>query len=461
MNTLQFAKQISISLFLSISSFSVGAEPKNADESLARDVSVQVSTPFNISTEASIVDMTDNRRPLKKRFPLSKTVQSVVRSNSTGGDAAPGIAPYVVPLILKRSRTLVTQTDDDDLEVGQYLDWYTGYAGTFRCTATLIDPYWVLTAAHCVSNYKPRGFSDFIGIQEFDVRVRVNSQNWTTGGELVDVAEVFIHPNWTRQVFSDGTWTNNPSVWMGDIALLRLDEPVTSISDADFYVEDPNDFETRQKTHGWGVTEQGASPENLQDWWSNLANDSVCSSTDATGTYISSEMSCFDALDGLGACNGDSGSAIGIIDNGWGITGVASYMIFTGETNGTSTRCDDPRLVAYTTIGGAMYNWINNIIQTETPLPTHTPVTIKIGGNMNTSGVMGVNCGTQSCQLVGNRPRGKSCTISCPVGSTAAMSCASNNSNRPIDDFEFIQGASGTSDVVGLTPIIGICNFTD
>jgi hypothetical protein len=74
---------------------------------------------------------------------------------------------------------------------------------------------------------------------------------------------------------------------------------------------------------------------------------------------------------------------------------------------------------------------------------------------------MQVSCGTPSCTLIGNRPRGKSCSISCPVGNTVTMSCASNNANRPIDDFEFTQGATGTSDIVGLTPIFGICNFTD
>ncbi|MFT6098765.1 MAG: hypothetical protein ACJAYF_001308 [Arenicella sp.] len=434
----------------------------SADVGLIESTQTPTVTSRIISiSQSEIMDLTENR-PLNLPKPLISDKQlNSLRSNSTGGDAVLGAAPYVVPLIVNRSRTFVTITEEDDIEIGEYLPWYTGNADTFRCTATLIDPYWVLTAAHCVSNYRNPGFGDFIGIQEFEVKIRVNSLNWATGGRTVNVAETFIHPNWTRQVFSDGTWVNNPSVWMGDIALLRLAEPVTDVSDADFYVEDPNDFETSQKTYGWGVTQQGIAPESLQGWNSDLVNDSVCANTDETGTYIHSEMSCFDALDGLGACGGDSGSAIGIIDNGWGITGVASYMIFTGATNSTSTRCDDPRLVAYTTIGGAIFTWIDYIIQTETPAPTHTPVTIEIGGNYNMAAVMQVSCGTPSCTLIGNRPRGKSCSISCPVGNTVTMSCASNNANRPIDDFEFTQGATGTSDIVGLTPIFGICNFTD
>ncbi len=408
----------------------------------------------------NVVDLTDSRK-VDPGGLISPKPLPQLRSNSTGGDAAPGAAPYVVPLIVKRTRTLVTATDEDDIAVGEYLPWSNFLANTFRCTATLIDPYWVLTAAHCVSDFSSPAFGDFSGIKEFDVRIRVGSLNWSSGGRFVDVEETFIHPNWTRQVFSDGTWINNSSVWMGDIALLRLSEPVTDISDADFYLDDPNDFEINQRTYGWGVTEQGVAPFNLQTWTSNLVDDSVCTSIDTTGTYISSEMSCFDALDGLGACSGDSGSSIGIIDNGWGITGVASYLIFAGS-NGTPTRCDDPRLVAYTSINGAIYNWINTIIQTETPSPTvYTPVTIKIGGNYNSSGVMAVSCGPANCQLVGNRPRGKSCSISCSVGSTVAMTCASNNPRRWIDDFEFTQGASGTSDTVGTASIVGICNFTD
>ena len=96
-------------------------------------------------------------------------------------------------------------TEDDWPAVGAYLAGEgTSY---FLCTATLIDPQIVLTAAHCASA-SSTGDMFFTGVDVFDM----------DPGEVYSVDEVFIHPDYDVD-------PEHPH----DIAVLRLDDPVDGI----------------------------------------------------------------------------------------------------------------------------------------------------------------------------------------------------------------------------------------
>lgn len=89
-------------------------------------------------------------------------------------------------------------------------------------------------------------------------------------------------------------------------------------------------------------------------------------------------------------------------------------------------------------------------------------VTLSMGGNANSAGVGSLTCAGRSCVVRGNRPKGISCSVDCPSGSTVFLDCASNNSRRPVEDAHFTRGGSGRQTVVsGNLSITGICNFSD
>lgn len=198
------------------------------------------------------------------------------------------------------------QSGEDDWPWMAHIIMTTETGDRYTCGGTLIDPEWVLTAAHCVEN-------------KVSIKVLLGQNDLQgSGGENIFATSFIVHPN------------RDAGKHSADLALLHLErpsslEPVILASDFDFQSEIGNSV----LAIGWGITSQGGffggtSSDNLQEVELTLKSNDTCKEPG----FIPDNVICLGIFDKKATCSGDSGGPLMIFNSEkqqWEQIGITSF----------------------------------------------------------------------------------------------------------------------------------------
>ena len=188
------------------------------------------------------------------------------------------------------------------------------FEGQF-CGSTLIHPWWVLTATHCLTEETADSFDVLFNVHDLE-------NDPVAQWRRIEVAEVFLHPAYETDL--------DESI-DGDIALIRLAEPVFDIPVIPLNTTKQQELPGILATvAGWGrIADEGDASNVVREVELPLVSLATAQATGAyDGDLLVDMLAAGFAEGGKDSCQGDSGGPLMVpIDSppGWAQVGVVSF----------------------------------------------------------------------------------------------------------------------------------------